>query len=63
MKTKQNLIDSIEDFINSNLNAIDIQKGQGRVDWKEDQEVVYKMESDLYTLIAKLQDVKLDDIK
>ena len=63
MKTKQNLIDSIEAFINSNLNAIDIQKGQGRIDWKEDQEVVFQMESDLYNMIAKLQDVKLEDIK
>ena len=63
MKTKQNLIDSIEAFINSNLNAIDIQKGQGRINWKEDQEVVYQMESDLYNMISKLQDVKLEDIK
>ena len=62
VKTKLDLIEDIETFIETNLEKVDIGKGQ-RIDWKEDSTIVFEMESLLQKVIIKLQSIKLEDIK
>ena len=63
VKTKLDLIEDIETFIETNLEKVDIEKGQKRIDWKEDSTIVFEMESLLQKVIIKLQSIKLEDIK
>jgi len=63
VKTKLDLIEDIETFIETNLEKVDIGKGQKRIDWKEDSTIVFEMESLLQKVIIKLQSIKLEDIK
>ena len=62
IKTKLDLIKDIERFIESNLDHINIDTGQNRVDWKEDATIVYNLDSSLQTTINLLQSTKLKDI-
>ena len=63
MKTKLDLIKDIEAFIETNLEQIDIDKNQHRIDWKDDEYIVFQVESMLQDVIVKLQTIKLEDIK
>jgi hypothetical protein len=63
MKTKLDLIKDIEAFIETNLEKVDIAKNQNRIDWKDDEYIVFQVESMLQDVIVKLQTIKLEDIK
>ena len=63
MKTKLDLIKDIEAFIETNLEKVDIDKNQHRIDWKDDEYIVFQVESMLQDVIVKLQTIKLEDIK
>ena len=63
MKTKLDLIKDIEVFITTNLEKVDIDKNQHRIDWKDDEYIVFQVESMLQDVIVKLQTIKLEDIK
>ena len=63
MKTKLDLIKDIEAFIETNLEKVDIDKNQHRIDWKDDEYIVFQVESMLQDVIIKLQTIKLEDIK
>ena len=63
MKTKLSLIKDIEAFIETNLEKVDIGKNQHRIDWKDDEYIVFQVESMLQDVIVKLQTIKLEDIK
>ena len=63
MKTKLDLIKDIEAFIETNLEKVDIDKNQNRIDWKDDEYIVFQVESMLQDVIVKLQTIKLEDIK
>ncbi len=63
MKTKLELIEDIERFITTNLERVDIDKGQDRIDWKDDSTIVFQVERMLQEVIIKLQSIKLEDIK
>ena len=63
MKTKLDLIKDIEAFIETNLEQVDIDKNQHRIDWKDDEYIVFQVESMLQDVIVKLQTIKLEDIK
>ena len=63
MKTKLDLIKDIESFIETNLEKVDIDKNQHRIDWKDDEYIVFQVESMLQDVIVKLQTIKLEDIK
>jgi hypothetical protein len=63
MKTKLDLIKDIEVFIETNLEKVDIDKNQHRIDWKDDEYIVFQVESMLQDVIVKLQTIKLEDIK
>ena len=63
MKTKLSLIKDIEAFIETNLEQVDIDKNQHRIDWKDDEYIVFQVESMLQDVIVKLQTIKLEDIK
>ena len=63
MKTKLSLIKDIEAFIETNLEKVDIDKNQNRIDWKDDEYIVFQVESMLQDVIIKLQTIKLEDIK
>ena len=63
MKTKLDLIKDIEAFIETNLEQVDIDKNQHRIDWKDDEYIVFQIESMLQDVIVKLQTIKLEDIK
>ena len=63
MKTKLDLIKDIEVFIETNLEKVDIDKNQHRIDWKDDEYIVFQVESMLQDVIIKLQTIKLEDIK
>ena len=62
MKTKLDLIKDIESFIETNLEKVDIDKNQHRIDWKDDEYIVFQVESMLQDVIVKLQTIKLEDI-
>jgi len=62
MKTKLDLIKDIEAFIETNLEKVDIDKNQHRIDWKDDEYIVFQVESMLQDVIVKLQTIKLEDI-
>ena len=62
-KTKLELIGDIERFIETNLEKVDIDKNQHRIDWKDDEYIVFQVESMLQDVIVKLQTIKLEDIK
>jgi hypothetical protein len=62
-KTKLELIGDIERFIETNLEKVDIDKNQNRIDWKDDEYIVFQVESMLQDVIIKLQTIKLEDIK
>tara|TARA_R100001244_G_scaffold19179_1_gene19818 strand:- start:422 stop:697 length:276 start_codon:yes stop_codon:yes gene_type:complete len=62
-KTKLELIEDIERFITTNLERVDIDKNQHRIDWKDDEYIVFQVESMLQDVIVKLQTIKLEDIK
>tara|TARA_R100001530_G_scaffold90442_1_gene62844 strand:+ start:115 stop:306 length:192 start_codon:yes stop_codon:yes gene_type:complete len=62
MKTKLDLIKDIESFIETNLEKVDIDKNQHRVNWKDDEYIVFQVESMLQDVIVKLQTIKLEDI-
>ena len=62
MKTKLDLIKDIEAFIETNLEKVDIDKNQNRIDWKDDEYIVFQVESMLQDVIVKLQTIKLEDI-
>ena len=63
MKTKLDLIKDIEVFIETNLEKVDIDKNQHRIDWKDDEYIVFQVESMLQDVIVKLHTIKLEDIK
>ena len=63
MKTKLDLIKDIESFIETNLEKVDIDKNQHRIDWKDDEYIVFQVESMLQDVIVKLQTIKLGDIR
>tara|TARA_R100000781_G_scaffold1148_1_gene1829 strand:+ start:532 stop:723 length:192 start_codon:yes stop_codon:yes gene_type:complete len=63
MKTKKELIQDIDLFLKENLGNLNIDKGQGRVNWKEDLNLVYELEQELHIMIDKLESIKLEDIK
>ena len=63
MKTKLDLIKDIEAFIETNLEKVDIDKNQHRIDYKDDEYIVFQVESMLQDVIVKLQTIKLEDIK
>jgi len=63
MKTKLDLIKDIEVFIETNLEQVDIDKNQHRIDYKDDEYIVFQVESMLQDVIVKLQTIKLEDIK
>ena len=63
MKTKLSLIKDIEAFIETNLEKVDIDKGQNRIDWKDDSTIVFQVESMLQKVIIKLRTIKLEEIK
>ena len=63
MKTKLDLIKDIEAFIETNLEKVDIDKNQHRIDWKDDEYIVFQVESMLQDVIVKLQTIKLEVIK
>lgn len=62
IKTKLDLIKDIERFIASNLDHININTSQNRIDWKEDASIVYNLDSALQTTINLLQSIKLKDV-
>ena len=62
-KTKLELIGDIERFIETNLEKVDIDKNQNRIDWKDDEYIVFQVESMLQDVIVTLQTIKLEDIK
>ena len=62
IKTKLDLIKDIERFIESNLDHINIDTGQNRIDWKEDASIVFNLEMNLQDTIGILQSTKLKDI-
>ena len=65
IKTKLDLIKDIEAFIETNLEKVrkDIYKGQNRIDWKQDYNLVYNIETILQDAITTLQSITLEDIK
>jgi len=63
MKTKLSLIKDIEAFIETNLERVDIDKNQHRINWRDDEYIVFQVESMLQDVIIKLQTIKLEDIK
>jgi hypothetical protein len=63
MKTKLDLIKDIEVFIETNLEKVDIDKGQNRIDWKKDLHTVFHLECELYLMIDRLKSITLEDIK
>ena len=63
MKTKLDLIKDIEAFIETNLEKVDIDKGQNRIDWKKDLNTVFHLEQELYLMIDRLKSITLEDIK
>ncbi len=63
MKTKKELIQDIDLFLKENLGNLNIDKGQGRINWKEDLNLVYELEQELHIMIDKLESIKLEDIK
>ena len=63
MKTKLDLIKDIEAFIETNLEQVDIDKNQHWIDWKDDEYIVFQVESMLQDVIVKLQTIELEDIK
>ncbi len=63
MKTKKELIQDIDLFLTENLGNLNIDKGQGRINWKEDLNLVYELEQELHIMIDKLESIKLEDIK
>tara|TARA_R110002051_G_scaffold298259_1_gene365058 strand:- start:40 stop:315 length:276 start_codon:yes stop_codon:yes gene_type:complete len=62
-KTKLELIEDIERFITTNLERVDIDKGQDRINWRDDSTIVFQVESMLQDVIIKLASIKLEDIK
>ena len=62
IKTKLDLIKDIEHFIKSNLDHININTSQNRIDWKEDASSVFNLEMNLQDTISTLQSTKLKDI-
>jgi len=65
IKTKLDLIKDIETFIETNLEKAGngISSGQNRIDWKEDYNLVYNVETILQNAITTLQSITLKDIK
>lgn len=65
LKTKLDLIKDIEAFIETNLEKAGngISSGQNRIDWKQDYNLVYNIETILQDVITTLQSIKLEDIK
>ena len=62
-KTKLELIGDIERFIETNLERVDIDKNQNRIDWKKDLNTVFHLEQELYLMIDRLKSITLEDIK
>ena len=64
MKTQNevfNLIKHIESFINETIDKADINKGQGRVDWKQDATKSFHLENSLQSAIDKLNIAHLEN--
>ena len=61
--TKLDLIEYIEKYVRENLDTLDINKGQGRIDWKEDASIAFSIEAKLQDIIGILNYCNLKDIK